>query len=202
MGLASLYAQEMLGYIVMGFPVYVLLRLAYLGIRRVRPTASREVLLAVCVMYGIGLVSQTLLPHGYYGVEDWRVYAQTITSSQHSLNVVPFRTIWGYAFTHNDQVSDWGSVATMNLLANVLLFMPLGFLMPLVRRGATTLRHALVIGAATAFAIEGVQFFIGRSADIDDLLLNVLGVLIGYAVLAASRKMGASVPLTESVESS
>ncbi len=138
----------------MGFPVYVLLgshtrhqtgeadRIARGSARSVRDVpASDSCLRHYCRTATTALRTESL--------------CSTITSSQHSLNVVPFRTIWGYAFTHNDQVSDWGLVATMNLLANVLLFMPLGFLMPLVRRGATTLRHALVIGAATSVCDRG-----------------------------------------------
>jgi len=198
-GLASFYMQEMLGYIFVVFPVYALLRISYLGIRRVRPTVSREVLLATTVMYATGLLSQTLLPHGYY-VEDWRLFAKTISSSYRSFNVVPLHTIWSYVFTYNDQVSDWGAVALMNLLANVLLFVPLGFLAPLLRRGKTTLRQVLAIGVATSFTIEAVQFFIGRSADVDDILLNVLGVCIGYLVLAAVRNARLLAPASAAVD--
>lgn len=70
----------------------------------------------------------------------------------------------------------------LNLLGNMTLFMPLGFLIPILRKRCRTLRKVLVIGIAVSGFIEIVQYFIGRSTDIDDVILNVLGWIIGFAV--------------------
>jgi len=201
LGLVSIFTQDMLRYIVMVFPVYAVLRVLFLGIKRVRPVASREVLLGLCVMYGIGLVSQTLLPHAFYGMEDLKMYVQAIMGPYRNFNLVPMHTIWSYLFTQNDQVSNWGSVATLNLLANILLFVPLGFLLPQMTRGFTGLRKTMMFGLATSLAIEILQFFIGRSADVDDVILNVLGVCIGYAVLVVARRVFAPAKLAVATES-
>lgn len=69
----------------------------------------------------------------------------------------------------------------LNLLGNMTLFMPLGFLIPILRKRCRTLRKVLVIGIAVSGFIEIVQYFIG-STDIDDVILNVLGWIIGFAV--------------------
>lgn len=77
---------------------------------------------------------------------------------------------------------------------NVLLFAPLGLLAPMVsgvRFGTLT---AAVMAAATSAAIEVSQLLNSRITDVDDLLMNVLGAVLGYGVfmLIASREKGGS----------
>lgn len=89
------------------------------------------------------------------------------------VNVVPFQDI----------VDD-----PVGLTLNVALFVPLGLLAPLFLRTSTWLRAAL-LGILVSLSIEIVQFVgdvtvdLGRVADIDDLITNVLGTVIGYLVL-------------------
>jgi glycopeptide antibiotics resistance protein len=182
--LVDIFMQDMIRYVVMLLPVYVLLRLLYLGIRRQALVWKREALLALCAAYAIGLVSQTLLPHGFYGIEDLELYVQSITSGYRTYNLIPMNTVRAYLFTPNDMVNDWGLVAFLNLAANVGLFVPLGLLAPMVSERLRHLRTVLLLGTALSLAIEVVQFLIGRSADIDDVILNILGVGIGYGVWA------------------
>ena len=44
------------------------------------------------------------------------------------------------------------------------------------------------VAAVLSAGIETVQYFIGRSADIDDLLLNVFGAVVGFGLYAILRK--------------
>lgn len=71
-----------------------------------------------------------------------------------------------------------------NLWGNVVMFMPLGALIVGLGRGALWGRFALAVGfgAALSLAIEVTQFAIGRVADIDDILLNSAGALLGALV--------------------
>ena len=80
-----------------------------------------------------------------------------------SVSLIPFRTF---------------SYSTYILVANVALFMPFGLFSALLWRGFTWQRLLLTGGCITLF-IETCQLFIGRAFDIDDLLLNTLGVLLG-----------------------
>lgn len=41
---------------------------------------------------------------------------------------------------------------------------------------------------ATSFLIEFIQYFIGRSCDIDDLIMNTLGACMGYAAFIVCSK--------------
>ena len=89
-----------------------------------------------------------------------------------NVNLVPFDTF---------------SQSTYILAANVILFMPFGLFAALLWRGFGWKRALLTGGCITLF-IECCQLFIGRTFDIDDLMLNTLGVLCGFLLaLAAGR---------------
>lgn len=66
-------------------------------------------------------------------------------------------------------------------LGNILLFLPFGFLFPLFRQNSTPLRTFLS-GVAVSLLIEVIQPVVGRSLDINDLILNSLGVLISTLI--------------------
>lgn len=67
------------------------------------------------------------------------------------------------------------------MLLNFLLFLPLGLLLPLVaRKTAWSWRKMLALGLAVSFVIEFVQYFGGRAADVDDLMMNAAGTVFGY----------------------
>lgn len=66
-------------------------------------------------------------------------------------------------------------------LGNILLFLPFGFLFPLFRRNSGLFRTVLS-GMAVSLLIEVVQPVVGRSCDINDLILNSLGALISALI--------------------
>lgn len=71
-------------------------------------------------------------------------------------------------------------------LLNWLLFVPLGFLMPLVFPSSKwNGKKAAAIGGAVSFTIEILQLLGGRYAEIDDVLLNTLGTFSGCFIFIA-----------------
>ena len=74
------------------------------------------------------------------------------------------------------------------LVANVILFMPFGLFSALLWRGFGWKRALLAGGCITLF-IESCQLFIGRTFDIDDLMLNTLGVFCGFLLTQAVRRL-------------
>ena len=74
------------------------------------------------------------------------------------------------------------------LVANVILFMPFGLFSALLWRGFGWKRALLAGGCITLF-IESCQLFIGRTFDIDDLMLNTLGVFCGFLLTPAVRRL-------------
>jgi glycopeptide antibiotics resistance protein len=79
--------------------------------------------------------------------------------------------------------------STSELVENVALFVPLGALAPFVagrRRLLVVLGSALVLSAG----IECLQYAShdGRFADVDDVILNVAGAVVGWTAWAMSRR--------------
>lgn len=79
-------------------------------------------------------------------------------------------------------------IPTLQLIKNIILFIPLGFLIPLIYSGIKT-KKIILIGFLTSLSIETIQFLLGqiigynyRSFDINDLITNTLGTLIGILI--------------------
>ncbi|WP_455616408.1 VanZ family protein [Eisenbergiella sp.] len=71
---------------------------------------------------------------------------------------------------------------------NILLFIPLGFLVPLLWRREQMVEKTVSIGFLFSLFIEAAQLFSFRATDIDDLLMNTMGTWLGYLLfLAVSR---------------
>lgn len=67
------------------------------------------------------------------------------------------------------------------LLGNVLMFIPLGLLLPL-RWPELTAPRALAVGICIDLVIEVIQPVFGRSFDMEDLVCNTLGILLGLGM--------------------
>lgn len=92
-------------------------------------------------------------------------------------NFVPLRTIWPQLHGRPNTF-----IALANLAGNTLLFVPVGFLVPLViRRVSWPSAIALGIGVGLLMETLEVIFRVGRF-DVDDITLNAVGVIVGYAL--------------------
>ena len=131
----------------------------------------------------------------YAAVDYWK-------QIQDSLNLKPFRTVGNFLdvlLRKEYYLEKWGSVsayayqvrhAVINLGGNVGMFIPLGFFLPGVFAKLRKFWKTLVASAGIVCAIELLQLFslLGR-CDIDDLILNLIGVAIGYGIFAILQKM-------------
>lgn len=90
-----------------------------------------------------------------------------------SANLVPFAGIKAY-------LNDYHSFAVLNIWGNIFLFLPYGFFLPLIWRKNSALKTALH-GLLFSLLIETWQLFLSRNTDIDDIILNTTGALLGYA---------------------
>lgn len=77
------------------------------------------------------------------------------------------------------------SIDAVGYLLNVVLLLPLGFLLPMLWPKQNKLWKILFSGAAVSLLIELSQLLNIRSSDIDDLLLNTLGAVIGFMLYRA-----------------
>lgn len=74
------------------------------------------------------------------------------------------------------------SEGVMTYALNILMFMPLGFLLPLIWKQYRNPMKIFFTGFSLSLAIEFCQLFNRRNTDIDDLLTNILGGILGYLV--------------------
>jgi glycopeptide antibiotics resistance protein len=96
-------------------------------------------------------------------------------------NLIPFFTIRYFLFTEN--ISLLGQL--INIAGNIGLFIPFGFLLPLCLNGRLT--KALVIFWIAVLLLEFLQLITKRGDfDVDDIILNTLGFLLGYWMLRLS----------------
>ena len=73
--------------------------------------------------------------------------------------------------------------ALINFIGNTAMFIPLGIIWPSVFKKLDTHGKVIAAGVGYSLLIEIVQLlFFDRVSDIDDLLLNSLGFLIGYGI--------------------
>ena len=94
-----------------------------------------------------------------------------------SSNLIPFQTFLNFSRIAGNGNFLW---SISNLLGNSLIFLPFGYLLALLKSPKISKRKILFLSALLSLFFETSQyvFYLG-SADIDDLLLNVLGAAAG-----------------------
>lgn len=173
--------QEILGYFLIGIIGMAILAVCYLPIYfilRKRIPLSRQIayfLLGVCVLV---ICTATFLGWIVACVLDGR----SVLAAERSLNLIPFQFI----------TETWAMGARKQItqtIANVVMFLPLGSVFPVAFKKARMFWKTTAYMMLFSFFIEFVQYFIGRSADIDDLMLNTLGGMLGFLVFYVFSKI-------------
>ena len=130
------------------------------------------------VIYIIVLVNVIILKDGT--TLTMAKYRDQISLSQRikGINFVPLKTIIPYLKGEPSI-----RIAVTNLLGNIWAFSPLGFLLPFLLKKCESFKNIFLISFGVSLFIEVIQliFYLG-SSDIDDLILNVIGSIVGYVV--------------------
>lgn len=101
-----------------------------------------------------------------------------------SVNFIPFETIRLYLSGNADFL-----ISVYNLAGNIALFIPFGLYYCYIKNNRSFIQ-ILLITIGSISIIEGLQFLTQRgSLDVDDLILNVLGVSIGYIMYPVFHKV-------------
>lgn len=88
-------------------------------------------------------------------------------------NFIPFKEIFRYQL--------FSSSFYKNVMGNLIMFMPYGFFISYFLK-LDKKKIALFMSLLVSLTIEITQLLIGRVFDVDDILLNVLGGLLGYYI--------------------
>ena len=110
---------------------------------------------------------------------------RTFTERTYQYNLIPFHEIRRF-FVYRRQLG-FAAVA-LNLAGNVLAFVPFGVFLPMLVKRVRSLGKTLLLGFEFSLLVEIVQLFskVG-SFDVDDILLNTFGVLVGYVLFRLMR---------------
>ncbi|MBM7692711.1 glycopeptide antibiotics resistance protein [Peribacillus deserti] len=96
-------------------------------------------------------------------------------------NLVPFRSI-----SRDVDAIDGIHIGllTNNLFGNILAFVPFGLLVPLIWRKINNWKHLFLFSILTTLSVEILQLLFKVGVfDIDDMILNVIGSMIGFLFL-------------------
>lgn len=138
----------------------------------------------IFVMYLIVLIYVILLKCGFALIMARSLQRVSFIENISRVQIFPFKTIIGFFY---EGVSS--TIIIQNILGNILAFSPLGFLLPLLSNKYNKVKKIFVVGLITSLTIELIQlFFYLGSSDIDDIILNVLGTIIGFYVFKLANK--------------
>ena len=85
-----------------------------------------------------------------------------------TLNLIPFQ--------------DFSTSNIMGMVLNMVMFAPLGFLLPAYFERYRHWGRTLAAGFLTSLTVELIQLFTFRATDVDDLIMNTLGTLVGFLI--------------------
>lgn len=156
-------------------PVYLMFCLLYKIYRGKRKLSLRDYIFEfVFVVYILSvLVLFQILP---INISDFK--AVSITPS-----MLPFLTILG---GHGGGVRD----IVIEILLNVVFFIPLGILYPLiVRRKKGIVKSIALISITFSLFIEVMKYCTGRHFDIDKIIFNIVGAISGYYIYRLAEKI-------------
>ena len=102
---------------------------------------------------------------------------RVITFGLSSANFIPFKTIKMY-IRYRSSLNSFA-----NLFGNLFILTPLGILLPFAWRKKHSVFLITAVGFLVSMAVETLQLVLGVGAfDVDDLILNTLGVIVGYVL--------------------
>ncbi len=100
-------------------------------------------------------------------------------------NFIPFYKIYYYLSGSEPYL-----VGALNIVGNLLLFVPMGFFLPFLFKGIKSGKQLFFLVALMSLSVEVLQLFTTTGEfDIDDVLLNTGGAMIGYGLFCKLRKL-------------
>lgn len=148
-----------------------------------RINRAREIILALFVLFMTGLLALTF-ENGTDILRQQSIFRQAKERLQSGIgiNFAPFHTIRAFI----KYSPGWRGIM-INIVGNIVMFLPWGLGLPLLWKKYQSFLHLAFMSLALPVCIEFVQLFIGRSVDIDDVILNFVGGMLGgliYLVLS------------------
>lgn len=121
---------------------------------------ARAVVLILVVVWALGVANLTLF----------------VAAGEGPRNAVPFHTIWDYLSDTNLPIQ----IRFRNLAGNLVMLAPLGLALAVLTRWRLARAAACLLVVSGAIELWQLLVATGRSVDVDDVILNVTGGVIGW----------------------
>lgn len=136
---------------------------------------ARPALWTVFIIYCFILVYVLFLSRGTRVGFTYAEYMQRFT------NFIPFKTIIEYVQRYSN---GYWRLATLNLLGNLALFVPMGMALPCLFKKLNRFWKVILTVLGMVVIVELVQGVLRvGSIDIDDVIFNVVGAMVGYGII-------------------
>jgi len=145
------------------------IRITYLIVKKEKFVLYKELTYLLFVIYLLSLFYIVTFQDDNYGTSNW----------------IPFKEIFRYDIT--------SKLFIKNIIGNILLFMPFGLFVTAyldVRKAYP----AVILTFISSVSIEIVQNLIGRVFDVDDIILNLLGGMVGAGIYIMLDKLRDKLP--------
>ena len=150
--------------------VVIVVRLAYIFVNHKKVTIYKEVFGLIFIIYILLL---------------FEMLTATDTNNFHGINLKLFNEITRYKFGTR--------MFNINVFGNILIFVPFGLFIS-EYLSAKKVYIVFIVSLLTSACVELVQLKIGRSFDIDDILLNVIGSILGYILYKLLKGLKTKLP--------
>ena len=175
-------------------PITLLVGLLYIIFRFLKLKKSnsdinykREILYLIFICYIVGLFNLVLVPINFWDIIWYNIF--------YNFNENPFAGIFDFSYNFiptiykiiigEHTLDSWGKAM---IVGNFLMFIPMGIFLPLCFKNINK-KNIFKYAVLIPFAIEVLQLVAGRSFDIDDLVMNFLGIVIGYFIVELVKKL-------------
>ena len=166
--------QDVIGYtlpmVIISVVIAVSLRITYIFKNKLNLVIYKELIALIFIVYILCL---------------FQIVSSQDVVSWSTNNFIPFKEITRYKLGTG--------LFFKNVLGNLLLFMPFGLLVSYYLKPKKAYL-VLVLTLIASLSIELVQLYIGRVFDIDDIILNVFGGLLGYFIYYILNKFAGYLP--------
>lgn len=94
-----------------------------------------------------------------------------------------------YITEHINLVPFSQEIGIKGYVLNIVLFMPFGFLVPIIWDNMRKPMPVILSGFAFSALIEASQILSSRGTDVDDLIMNTLGAALGFFCYRAGKRI-------------
>jgi len=150
-------------------------------LRQHKIDCKREAILLLMYINLAVIIRVTFFPMEQEG---WHVLPLVFDASAvfpFRINLIPMVNLFDY-----DNMKD----LLLNVIGNAAMFVPSGIILPIIYKRLDSFLKVIAAGAGISFCIELLQLpFSVRASDIDDVILNTLGVIAGYGIFSIIRHL-------------